>query len=387
MAKKIFVSRARVVKGDRWYLDYTRLDPETQKETRHRQDFDLNDIADLRVREEVAARLVKHLTTFIKYEVRAPVAPIDESTAMTVADAVRYALKIKTAAPRPNTHKNYNSIAGWLLKWLESRSYTGMPAGEFSRRHARAFFDWYLFGRNYRGVTINNRIVHLRSLWSELADREIVTDNVWKSIKPVQQEEKLRRIFDPEERRIIAREIADTDYWLFRGLLLQFFCYIRPVEISRLHFKAFDFSTGTVKVEVWKGKRPRMRCATIPHSIRHYFLDGRFEKYPANYFVFGLTGDPGDQEIGPSVRAAHPNRMYKRHRKILERLKDAGRLKHIDHLTWYGWKDTGISLHAHRTTPLATKDQAGHTDFDVTLIYYHADQVNAEYAALENDLF
>lgn len=130
-----------------------------------------------------------------------------------------------------------------------------------------------------------------------------------------------------------------------------------------------------------------MRWATIPRSILHYFLDGKFENHQANYFVFGLVGNEGAQGVGPSIKAAHPNRMYKRHRKMLERLKDDGRLKHIEHLTWYGWKDTGISLHAHRTTPLATKDQAGHTDFDVTLVYYHAQQVNQEYAALENDLF
>lgn len=387
MAKKIFVSKARIVKGDRWVIDYTRMDPETGKETRHRQDFDLNDIPDLRIREEVANRLVKQLHIFIRYDSRPAPAPGEDEPAMNVSDAVKYALKVKTAAPRPNTHKNYVTIANQLLKWLESRSYANLPAGEFSKRHARAFFDWYLFGRDYRGVTINNRIVHLRSMWSELLDREIVAENVWKAIKPVQEEEKLRRIFEPDERRIIAQEAQSTDYWLFRGILLQFFCYIRPVEIHRLRFKDFDFVTGTIKVEVWKGKSPRMRWATIPKSIMHYFLDGRFENQPANYFVFGLVGDDGAQGVGPSIHATHPNRMYKRHRKMLERLKADGRLKHIEHLTWYGWKDTGISLHAHRTTPLATKDQAGHTDFDVTLIYYHAQQVNQEYAQLANDLF
>lgn len=387
MAKKFFVSRARIVKGERWYIDYTRLDPETQKETRHRQDFDLNEIADVHIREAVAERLVKHLQVFMKYDLRPAPLAAQDMPGMTMAQAVKHVLKIKTAAPRPNTHKNYVTIAGKLLKWLDTRSYAAMPAGEFSKRHARAFFDWYMAQKKYRGVTINNRIVHLRSMWSELVDREIVPDNPWKAIKPVQEEEKLRRIFEPEERRIIAREIERTDYWLFRGLLLQFFCYIRPVELHRLRFKDFDFSTGTVCVEVWKGKRPRRRWATIPKSVRHYFLDGRFEKYPGNYFVFGLTGDGAYQETGASPKASHPNRMYKRHRRVLERLRAAGHLKHIENLTWYGWKDTGISLHAHRTTPLATKDQAGHTDFDVTLIYYHADQVNAEYAALPNDLF
>jgi len=56
-------------------------------------------------------------------------------------------------------------------------------------------------------------------------------------------------------------------------------------------------------------------------------------------------------------------------------------------LTWYGWKYTGISAHAPKTSPVATRDQAGHTDFDTTLIYYTPDPVNQEYRALPDDLF
>lgn len=389
MAKKIFVAKARIVRGDRWYIDYTRFDPESQKETRHRQDFDLNDIPDIQIREAVAERLINSLQIFIKYDVRntAPALISADAPALSIREAVEFALQIKTAAPRPNTHKNYNSIAGLLCTWLECRAYTRMPVREFGRRHARAFFDYYIGLKKYRSATINNRIVHLRSMWAELIDREIVTENPWLGIRPVKEQEKLRRIFEADERRLVAQEIHDCDYWLFRALLLQFFCYIRPVELSRMRFKAFDFSKGIVKVEVWKGAKPHTRHATIPRSILPYFLDGRFEVQPANYYVFGRVGEGGWQDLGPSARAAHPDRLYKRHRKILERMKADGRLKDIENLTWYSWKDTGISLHAHQTTPLATKDQAGHTDFDVTLVYYHAAQVNKEYQALENDLF
>ncbi len=79
--------------------------------------------------------------------------------------------------------------------------------------------------------------------------------------------------------------------------------------------------------------------------------------------------------------------MYRRHDRYLQRLKEEGQLKNTDGLTWYSWKDTGISLHARRTTALSTRDQAGHKDFDITLVYYESEQVNAEYKALPNDLF
>jgi hypothetical protein len=59
----------------------------------------------------------------------------------------------------------------------------------------------------------------------------------------------------------------------------------------------------------------------------------------------------------------------------------------MDGLTWYSWKYTGISMHAKKTTPLSTRDQAGHSDFDMTLVYYQADKVNNEYRALSDDIF
>lgn len=65
---------------------------------------------------------------------------------------------------------------------------------------------------------------------------------------------------------------------------------------------------------------------------------------------------------------------------------ERGDLKNIEGLTWYSWKDSGISEHTRKTSPLATKDQAGHADLSITSVYYHPDKTNLEYKALPNDL-
>ena len=78
--------------------------------------------------------------------------------------------------------------------------------------------------------------------------------------------------------------------------------------------------------------------------------------------------------------------LYKRHLKLLTRLQRAGRLGDIRGLTWYSWKDTGISTHALKVSPLSARDQAGHADMKYTMLYYHSDPVNGAYKALPNDL-
>lgn len=385
--KKKIIARARLVKGaGRWVIDFSRFDPMTGTETRHRQDFDLNDIADLHVREQVAERIIKHIDLFAHEKKGRVVDPLPD--AMTVAQAVEMALSIKMRLPRENSRRGYHTVSRLLLDWCRRLHYENMPVQDFGRRHVRAFFDDLRRRRDYRGRTLNNYLERLSGLWQELVKDEILKENPWAKLQPVRTEEKLRRMFTDVERRIVAAEVERTDYWLFRGLLLQFFCYVRPVELCRLRFRDFNLGRGLVTVREDAAKGWRKVVKTIPASVLHYFVDGKFDKVPGNYYLFGRVGEGARAKMEPSPLQIDENRPYKRHARILKRLHDAGALPgDIAGLTWYSWKDTGISLHAAKTSPLSTRDQAGHIDFAVTSIYYHAPEQNPEYRNLENDLF
>ena len=384
MTKKNIVTRARLVKGARWYIDYTRFNAATGAETRHRQDFDLNDIEDLQIREEVGQRLARYIEAFAAEKKAAPVAKPEE---MTVGQAVAHVAAIKATLPRKNSRKTYAAVVKKLIAWCDRLHYTGVPVSEFGKKHCRAFWDALVGSGRYKGRSLNNYLVCLRTLWNALAERDIVQENPWTRIKPERVGEKVRRPFTDQERRVVAAEIEKTDYWMFRGVLLQFFCYIRPVELLRLRFKSFDLGAGIVTVESSEAKSWKKRQVTIPGSVLHYFRDGVFDRQPANYFLFGRKEiKPGLWSLEPATTQISECRMYKRHRRVLERLKDAGALHDITGLHWYSWKDTGISMHTRKTSPVATKDQAGHADLSITSIYYHADVVNAEYRGLENDL-
>ena len=388
-AGKTFIARARLVKGTRWYIDYTRFDAETGAETRHRQDFDLNDIKDLAVRAQVAARLVANIDLFAK-----PVIPknrqhFEKPESHTVRQAVEWVVALKMALPRKNSRKTYKAMGGKLLTWCTRLHYADMPAPEFGKKQSRAFWDGLVSSGDYKGRSLNNYLVCLRTLWNEMMARDMVTENPWTRIKPERVGEKSRRPFTQEERRIVAAHIEVTDYWMFRGVLLQFFCYIRPVEMLRMRFKNFDLGRGVVTVESADAKTWRRRTVTIPQSVLYYFRDGVFDKQPGNYFLFGRKQiGPHTWLLQPSTTPVSECRMNKRHRRVLERLKADGRLTgDISGLSWYSWKDTGISLHTRKTSPVATKDQAGHADLSITSVYYHAEEMNMEYRALENDLF
>ena len=390
MAKKTFISRARLVKGSRGYIDFTRFDPETGEESRHRQDFDLNDISDLDVRERVGERLVRYIDVFAPPKPFLPKKPTsaEKTDIQTVKDAVEFSLSLKRRLPRRNSIRKYETVSKAFLAWCQKTHCAMLPVAEFGKKQARAYWDALTTSRDYRGRTLNNYLATLRALWSEMLERDMIPVNPWAKIKPVRNGEKLRRPFTDEERRVVAAHIEATDYWLFRGVLLQFFCYIRPVELIRLKFKDFDLGRGLVTVKEGNAKSWRKSVKTIPASVLHYFRDGIFDKFPANYHVFGRVGEGAMSKMHPAPQPIDEARPYKRHARILARLKAEGKLVgDISGLVWYSWKDTGISLHTKKTSPVATKDQAGHTNLTVTSLYYRAPDENTEYGRLENDLF
>lgn len=379
MAKKFFV-RARVVKGARWYIDFSRFDPQTGTESRHRKDFDLNEIPDLQIRDAVAERLARYIEHFTP---SAPAKAAPEGP--TLFEAFTRAVQAKQNLPREVSRRRYITISKPFIEWIRKKRLDTAPVAEFTRKHARDYWSNLQTTANLRGKSLNGYLGAFRAVWNEIA-ADLDQDgfkNPWESIKPVRIQEKQRRPFTDYERRTVAAAAMESDYWLFRGIVLQFFCYIRPVELTRLKFKDFDFSRGTVTVRETENKSYKKVVKTLPASILGYFLDGRFDKYPANLFVFGL----GSGKMEPSTTAIDEQRMYKRHAALLRRLAAAGKMPGgIDGLSFYSWKDTGISLHAARTGPIPTKDQAGHSSLDMTSVYYKAPEVLQEYRLLENTL-
>lgn len=397
MTKKMFARNARLVKGKKWYIDYEIGSESSQDYHRHRHDFGLNAIADEIIREQVGTILARNIGPFLErlqknFPADPLAAPVAPERGIGVVDALREALNTKLSLQiTERTKSDYAHCIRTFEKWAKKHG-MDMEVKAFGAQAARSYWAYECNQKNPRtgkkmaGKTLNNKLIRIRALWSEIVKSDHCSKNPFKLIKPTVEEEKNRRNFTPEEAKVVAQEAKIENYWLFRGILLQYYCYIRPVELSRLKFKDFDLAAGTISVLVHKGKK-RRRTATIPAAVLKYFRDGKFDQYAINYYVFGIVEkDKREFDFAPSYNPCSEDLLYKRHKKLLQRLKKEGKIKDIRGLTWYSWKDTGISIHAHSASPMATKDQAGHSDFSMTLRYYHAPKINEEYHRLPDTL-
>lgn len=381
MSKKNFVRNARLVKGAKWYLDFLTYDTDTQTESRQRKDFRLNEIEDLHTRELIALHLIKVLD---QIPIAVPVQAVQtvqtvEQQKISVRDAVVQAVKAKMSL-RPDSVRSYVSISKQFIEWADHVHYASIPVADFSNKHIKSFLDWLRNTKEYRNRTLNNKINAMQAIWSEIVEREHCPVNVWLKQKRGRVEAKKRRAFTEGDKKTISAYIHEHEYWLHKAILLLYYCYIRQSEMCRLRFKDFDFAAGTITITEYQAKTHKKRVVTIPKSIYHHFIDNRFEKYPANFFIFGAMWEPN------AKKALDSDSFYKRHQKIIKLLHERGDLADITGYTMYSWKDTGISTHAKKTSPFSTKDQAGHGDMAMTLKYYHASEVNKEYRELEADI-
>ncbi|MEL6356470.1 MAG: site-specific integrase, partial [Bacteroidota bacterium] len=218
--------------------------------------------------------------------------------------------------------------------------------------HASMYMDFRLFS-GISNTTYNNNLNYLKGIWIALKAKSYVDENIFSGISKRKQKPKIRRAFTTREAKVIATYIREKDELLFYGLILQYCCHIRPVELRRLRRRHFDFENRFVEVPGREAKNHEERFPAIPDSFIGLFRKEFWDAIPRNYLVFGKDWQPNRSE--PCNKA----RMYKKHKKALQHLAKCGELDSLEGLTWYSWKDTGISEALEQLPLIVVQDQAG----------------------------
>lgn len=359
----------RLVKARQgWYVVYYhKLAGEWQ---RFRKTFNLNRIVDRRRRLERAREIMKQIDESLIHDDTEGIAESEFAILgkTPLLDALDLAAKIVCQSSKKDTRKSYKMIHGMLADFIRRKHWQSLTITDFGSKHARAFLD-NAIQRGISNTTFNNYRGFAGTLFNKLVNREYIARNPFEKISMLEREEKKRRAFTDEEKEIVLAEIYAKDYWLFILVLLHRLTLLRRTECYRLRFNNFNLVESYVYLPKSATKNGRVGVVTIPHDFRKILIDPRFSSNPANYLLFGPNGQPH-----PSLSAGE-NTYKERHRAILLRLKEAGKLADITGLSMYSWKDTGMTEFAKVLRPIELRDQARHSSIDQSLVYYHADKV------------
>lgn len=386
---------ARLVKAvGGWYVLFYQTNPATKKRQKFRPTYQLNRIKSKTERIKRAKEIVKELNDellpfgypFVSKDdimhQHHELELVDELESTSIQDAMQLAAKIKTAeTTRKRTIQMYQSNLRVFDEFLDKKKKIArLSVGRFSTKYALAFMDYLVIERGIGNRTYNNYIIQFHALFEVLVQREYLKKNPFGSIKKKKEPQKMRREFSAHEKGIIASYLYDNYRGVFLAVLFTYYGFIRPAELRRLKFKDFSVKDGTITLLPTITKNHKKRVVTIPDGVMVSLFKEDFFDTPANYFVFGKGLKPHHTK-----QCGH-NTINYYHRKALKELKQSGKLESIDGLSFYSWKDTGITDHGEYLSILELMKQAGHQDPKVTMKYYNRSRPNDNVKKIEHHL-
>jgi integrase/recombinase XerD len=387
MDKKIFHFRPAELRkcADRWQIIFYTEPPDAPGTwVRHRETWEMNRVESITERDKFAKKILSRLnnTLLPNGYPYVSIASI-EKPGLSCAAAWQMAIAIKCRTPKKESVRTYKGIESVFAQFLSAEKLANVPVGTFSKKHVTAFSDYVTLVRKVAGRTHNKYMMHIHCAWQELVNRELVAENVWAKATRLKEAEVSRRVFTDAERIAVATYLYKNDRWLFYWVVLQYYCFIRGTELSRLRFSDFNIGEGFIYLSAEQTKNGKEAFVTIPESLDTLFTDEFFSMHPKSHFVFGAEMKPN------AKKAVGKNTPNLRHHKAMQSLQKLGQLGDITDLSIYSWKYTGISddLNAKLLDLVDTQSQARHATPTQTLTYYRKPKVNARVRRSTKDIF
>ena len=349
----------------KWYIEYFEMSDKGRGK-QHRPSFDLNRIKNIDEREAAAQRQLNRLRSEFGYTIQI----IHNFPTTPVLEAINIALKVKfDSTEKIKTHQAYADSHRVFKNFLEKNKLEILPIKNFTKQMAVLFFDFVraaltVHGTPYRAKTVNSHIGFIRGLFYELLRRDYISTNPFAAIKKIKENDPIRRCFEAHEKAVIFPEIQ-KDAMLLLAQTLLYRCAIRPVEITRLRPKYFDFTNGIIKIPGCDTKQNRhTRIINVASEILPY-LRSQIEGIKREWFIFG-------EHMKPSgTKSCGRNTINLRHSTILKRLKKEGKLEDIEGLHFYSWKDSSAFDHIDAGLDIRSlQELMGHADINTTQKYF-----------------
>ena len=342
------------------YIEFYAYDPEQGKMRRKR--IKLNRIKGLTNRRTYARQVIKRLADQLNKGWNPWIAK-DTSDLMTFEDAAsRYEIHIEKMLSngyfRKETYDGYKSYLKIMREYILKKRPT-YYVYQFDRSFCVDFLDYVFIERDNGAQTRNNYLNFLRVFSGFLVEKGYLKSKPTDGISPIS-----KRLYKKERECIpldVVARIADycrekEPDFLFACYLL-YYCFIRPVEMTRLKVRHFNLKNCTLTIPGELSKNKKTQTVTLPKKVIQYGIEIGVFTAPADDFIFSYRLKPGREGIDP-----------KHFRDHWDNVRRALRLK--KEWKFYSLKDTGITEMCDRKmASIAVRDQARHSSLAITDIY------------------
>lgn len=284
------------------YIEFYAYDPEQGKMRRKR--IKLNRIKGLTNRRTYARQVIKRLADQLNKGWNPWIAK-DTSDLMTFEDAAsRYEIHIEKMLSngyfRKETYDGYKSYLKIMREYILKKRPT-YYVYQFDRSFCVDFLDYVFIERDNGAQTRNNYLNFLRVFSGFLVEKGYLKSKPTDGISPIS-----KRLYKKERECIpldVVARIADycrekEPDFLFACYLL-YYCFIRPVEMTRLKVRHFNLKNCTLTIPGELSKNKKTQTVTLPKKVIQYGIEIGVFTAPADDFIFSYRLKPGREEIDP----------------------------------------------------------------------------------------
>lgn len=279
---------------------------------------------------------------------------------------------------RKETYNGYKSY----LKILREYAQKVKPlyyVYQFDRTYCVEFLDHVFIKRDNGAQTRNNYLQFLRLFSGFMVEKGYAKSRPSDGISPISKRlyKKGRTVIPAEKVAKITEYCMEHDKHFLLACYLLYYCFIRPVEMTRLKIGDINLKAGTITIPAECSKNKKRQSVTVPKKVLKYALEIGIFSEPIQYFIFSDGLRPGRNEIDPKIFRDHWGKL----RKPLGLRKE---------WKFYSLKDTGITemLKSHKVQTIEVRDQARHSSLSITDIYtdHSEQQMNPDIFNIEGSL-
>ena len=299
--------------GKNVYVDFYVFDPATETMRRVKKFFD--NISSKREQKRQIAEYIEVMSTRLRQGYN-PFVSTDNNRGYTLfVDVLSKYEESLSKGMRAKTVHSYTSRLNILREYIESRQLPIKFAYQFDSTFCIDFLDWVLYDRDLSARTRNNYRQWLGSVAEWMKARKYITENPTDCIKKMPEEEKKRQPLTPDQMKRVVSYLEEHDRHFLLAVLMEYFTFIRPTELSYLKIRDISVKKMNVFVPAQFSKNHKNGTVSLNEKLVTLMIDLGVLTRPGDWFLFGRHFYPSAEHFG----ADQFNKSWAKLRKKLGR--------------------------------------------------------------------
>lgn len=252
---------------------------------------------------------------------------------------------------KQSTRKDYIMRFNVFVTWFSMERIDRLEEVNFAQ-----FLDYVFLDRGVSPRTHNNYRTWLRSFTSWMRRQHLLEGDPLDGVPPMREPGKIRQPLPTAMLRQIREHLAAHDRHYLLAVMMEYYCFIRPEELSQLQVGDIDVKRHAIHVRAEISKNGKAEMVGLNTAIVSLMHELGTLRAPKDWYLFSNRLHPGKVRLD--------SRAFRDRWARLRR-----RLNIPKEHQFYSLKDSGIRDLANSAGIVIARDQARHSSIAVTNKY------------------